>query len=227
VAEHIDIDALIAAATHGEMEDATPSAPPPPPGQRIALASDDAFSFVYPHLLAGWRKAGAEVRPFSPLANEGPDESADVCWLPGGYPERHAGKLAANRDFIEKLRVFADASPVHGECGGYMVLGETLEDADGETHEMPGLLGLRTSFAKRKMNLGYRLAQSLAPSLLGPVGTRCRGHEFHYSTVLAHGDDDPLFSISDANGIDLGQSGSRRGNVTGGFFHFIDAATPE
>ena len=62
-----------------------------PPGQRIALARDAAFSFVYPHVLEGWRAAGAEILPFSPLADEGPDDSADVCWLPGGYPELHAG----------------------------------------------------------------------------------------------------------------------------------------
>ena len=78
-----------------------------PPGQRIALARDAAFSFVYPHVLEGWRAAGAEILPFSPLADEGPDDSADVCWLPGGYPELHAGQIAANRHFRNALKVFA------------------------------------------------------------------------------------------------------------------------
>jgi len=97
---------------------------PPPPGQRIALAQDAAFSFTYPHLLKGWREAGAEILPFSPLADEGPSASADAIWLPGGYPELHAGRLASNTGFLKGVRSFAESKPVHGECGGYMVLGE-------------------------------------------------------------------------------------------------------
>src|SRR6202035_4196448 len=69
--------------------------PLPPPGQRIALAQDPAFSFMYPHLLRQWRQTGAEIIPFSPLADEAPDASADAVWLPGGYPELHAGTLAS------------------------------------------------------------------------------------------------------------------------------------
>ena len=102
-----------------------------PPGQRIALARDAAFSFVYPHMLEAWRAAGAEISTFSPLADEAPDTSADVCWLPGGYPELHAGTIAANARFRSGLRAFAETRPVHGECGGYMVLGTALTDADG------------------------------------------------------------------------------------------------
>ena len=65
-----------------------------PPGQRIALARDAAFSFVYPHMLEAWRAAGAEISTFSPLADETPDAGANVCWLPGGYPELHAGRAS-------------------------------------------------------------------------------------------------------------------------------------
>ncbi|OWK21573.1 hypothetical protein AJ88_17460 [Mesorhizobium amorphae CCBAU 01583] len=114
-----------------------------PPGQRIALAEDAAFTFLYPHVAAYWRKAGAEIVPFSPLADEAPDDSCDVCWLPGGYPELHAGRLADVRNFRAGVASFAAAKPVHGECGGFMVLGEALEDAAGETHKMLGLLGHR------------------------------------------------------------------------------------
>ncbi|MCE9649032.1 MAG: cobyrinate a,c-diamide synthase [Parvibaculum sp.] len=222
IEENVDLDAIVASARDANPVDATTTYAVRPPAQRIALARDNAFSFVYPHILAGWRKAGAEILPFSPLADEGPDGSADMCWLPGGYPELHAGKLAANANFKSRLADFAARAPVHGECGGYMVLGETLEDADGETHVMLGLLGLQTSFAKRRMNLGYRLATSLAASPLGPRGRRCRGHEFHYSTVVSRGDDAALFTISDANGTSLGESGSIRGRVSGAFFHLID-----
>ena len=139
---HLDLDAIMASAAPLTIATTQHRATPvPPPGQRIALAHDQAFSFVYPHLLAAWRNAGAEIIPFSPLADEPPPERADSCWLPGGYPELHADTLAASRRFSEGLRRFAETRPVHGECGGYMVLGESIEDAAGERHAMTGLLG--------------------------------------------------------------------------------------
>ena len=133
-----------------------------PPGQRIALARDAAFSFIYPHLVQGWRAAGAEIVPFSPLADEPPPDDCDVCWLPGGYPELHAGRIAAASRFRDGLRRFAETRPVHGECGGYMALGENLIDASGVSHPMAGLLGVETSFASRRMTLGYREARIAA-----------------------------------------------------------------
>jgi cobyrinic acid a,c-diamide synthase len=192
-----------------------------PPGQRIALARDAAFSFVYPHLLAGWRNAGAEILPFSPLADEGPDASADVVWLPGGYPELHAGQLADARRFKAAISEFAQSRPVHGECGGYMVLGAGLVDAGGERHEMAGLLGLETSFAVRKMNLGYRRATLIEGCPLGMPGDILSGHEFHYASVLAS-PDAALFKLENSDGEILESGGSRRGRATGSFFHFID-----
>ena len=193
----------------------------PPPGQRIALAQDAAFSFIYPHLLAGWRAAGAEIVPFSPLAGQPPPPDCDMCWLPGGYPELHAGALAAQTRFFDGLRAFAERRAVHGECGGYMVLGETLTDAAGVAHAMAGLLGVQTSFARRKMSLGYRQARLAADGALGPAGTVLRGHEFHYATVVARGDDAPFAACADAYGGQQEEAGSRRGNVTGSFFHAI------
>jgi cobyrinic acid a,c-diamide synthase len=196
----------------------------PPPGQRIALAKDAAFTFLYPHLVAQWQAAGAEIRPFSPLADEAPDESCDVCWLPGGYPELHAGRLAEAENFAAGMRRFAATRPVHGECGGFMVLGETLEDADGVTHTMLGLLGHATSFAKRRMNLGYRQARLLADCPIGAAGTLVRGHEFHYARLVDAGPDQPLAELFDGQGAPLGAFGGRRGLVTGTFFHAIARA---
>jgi cobyrinic acid a,c-diamide synthase len=195
-----------------------------PPGQRIALASDHAFSFVYPHVIDAWRKAGAEILPFSPLADEPPPESADSCWLPGGYPELHADALAAARRFAEGLGRFAKTRPVHGECGGYMVLGESLEDAAGRRHAMTGLLGHATSFAKRKLHLGYRTARLLADGVLGARGTLVRGHEFHYASLTIAGDDEPFAEIADGEGRAIEKTGGRRGRVSGAFFHAIAAA---
>jgi cobyrinic acid a,c-diamide synthase len=223
VAERVDLDALLELAGNAmgfAKLNSSYEGRITPPGQRIALARDAAFSFIYPHILEGWRAAGAEIMPFSPLADEGPNDSADVAWLPGGYPELHAGRLAANDNFRTRLRAFAETRPVHGECGGYMVLGAGLVDKEGTRHPMTGLLGLETSFARRKMHLGYRKAelQSPLPGLL--TGARLRGHEFHYATILAQ-PDPALASVHDANGADVVETGSRRGNVTGTFFHLI------
>jgi cobyrinic acid a,c-diamide synthase len=192
-----------------------------PPGQRIAIAQDDAFSFFYPHLLRGWRTAGAEIRFFSPLADEGPDDDCDACWLPGGYPELYAGKLAGSHGFFRRLRHFAESRPVHGECGGYMALGTALTDAEGTVHPMAGLLDVSTSFARRKLHLGYRNARLIGDGCLGPAGTRLRGHEFHYASVESTGDDGPFALVSDAYGAEPAPTGSRRGLVSGSFFHVI------
>jgi cobyrinic acid a,c-diamide synthase len=221
---HVDLDAVIAAAAPLGIAAAPPMTALPPPGQRIALARDRAFNFVYPHILDGWRRAGAEVVTFSPLADEPPPDDCDACWLPGGYPELHAGTLAAASRFRAGLEHFAQARPVHGECGGYMVLGQGLEDADGTRHAMTGLLGHATSFARRKLQLGYREARLLNDGPIGSAGTVLRGHEFHYATVVSAGDDAPLADLMDGQGRPLGPSGGRRDRVTGAFFHAIARA---
>jgi cobyrinic acid a,c-diamide synthase len=221
---HLDLDRILRLAVPPHLAEAKQATALPPPGSRIALAQDAAFTFVYPHVLDGWRRAGAEIVAFSPLADEPPPKDCDSCWLPGGYPELHAGRLAGAHKFRDGLARFAATRPVHGECGGYMVLGEVLEDADGISHPMAGLLGHATSFARRKLHLGYREATLLADSPIGRAGSRLRGHEFHYAALVATGNDEPLVELADGQGQRLGTSGSRRGHVTGTFFHAIAAA---
>jgi cobyrinic acid a,c-diamide synthase len=218
---HLDLDAIQALAVPPRLSPPQPAAALPPPGQRIALARDEAFSFVYPHILDGWRRAGAEIAAFSPLADEAPPEACDSCWLPGGYPELHAGRLAGAERFRSGLAHFAETRLVHGECGGYMVLGARLEDENGVSRRMAGLLGHATSFAKRRLHLGYREARLLADGPLGKAGARLRGHEFHYAALVDAGNDAPLAELADGQGQDLGKSGGRRGYVTGTFFHAI------
>jgi cobyrinic acid a,c-diamide synthase len=219
----VDLDRLMAFARPTQLHSSDDMIPLLPPGQRIALASDQAFSFVYPHVLAGWRKAGAEIATFSPLGDEPPPPDCDICWLPGGYPELHAGRIADARRFLGGLRSFAESRPVHGECGGYMVLGRSLEDGDGHTYPMAGLLPVETSYAKRKMHLGYRVAHLLHGSVMGPAGQCLVGHEFHYASITrGETSGDAAFArITDAEGQDLGIAGHRSGLVTGSFFHTI------
>jgi len=192
-----------------------------PPGQRIALARDRAFTFMYPHLLDRWRSLGAEILPFSPLADEAPDPSADAIWLPGGYPELHAATLAAASRFLDGVRQAASRSvAIHGECGGYMVLGQGLEDADGQRHAMAGLLRLETSFAQRRLHIGYRRARLREDCALGLAGNDITGHEFHYARTLSIGDE-KLVDCRDVSGSVVLEAGARRGSVSGTFFHAI------
>lgn len=191
-----------------------------PPAQRIAVARDDTFSFFYPHLARAWRAAGAELSFFSPLANESPPENCDLCWLPGGYPELAAGRLAEAQVFIEGLRRFAQTRPVHGECGGYMVLGRILIDATGTPHQMAGLLDLDTTFARRKLHLGYRRVRLAADHCLGPKGHPLRGHEFHYASTIEESGE-PFAIARDAYSECESPAGLRKGLVSGSFFHMI------
>lgn len=219
IAEHCDLAAIRAA-----MVPVAPAPLPPatirPPGQRVAIARDAAFGFLYPHLVNGWRRAGAEVSFFSPLADEVPPEDADACWLPGGYPELHAGRLASNACFLNGLRTFAATRPVHGECGGYMLLGDALEDADGVLHAMAGLLPIASSIARRKLHLGYRRATWLDAMPFADGGTTHIGHEYHYATLI-RAEGEPIALLTDGEGRALGSAGTRAGHVTGSFFHLI------
>ncbi|PZU25468.1 MAG: cobyrinic acid a,c-diamide synthase [Shinella sp.] len=217
----LDLDAILNVAAPLVLPTASADKIMPPPGQRIAIAEDRAFTFLYPHLRQGWRDQGAELVPFSPLADEAPHTDCDFCWLPGGYPELHAGALAAADHFREGLARFASTRAVHGECGGFMVLGESLTDAAGVTHRMTGLLSHATSFATRKMNLGYRQARLLEDGILGGKGTVIRGHEFHYARITDPGRDAPFALIADGEGREIGPAGGQRGRVTGTFFHAI------
>ena len=227
ISAQIDLLALEALAGPLSLKTVERAASLPPLGQRIAVARDLAFAFCYPFHLEGWRASGAEISFFSPLADEAPDPSADAIFLPGGYPELHAGRLAGNQRFLGGLREAAAAGRVlYGECGGYMVLGESLEDAEGESHHMAGLLPVKTSFARSGRHLGYRRASLSAASPLGDKGMAYRGHEFHYASQVAgpvSGDDPaPLFACEDALGHVLEMQGARRGSVMGSFIHLID-----
>lgn len=210
-----------AVVTSGQSNAADP--PLPPLGRRIAVARDDAFVFAYPWVLDGWRAAGSELMFFAPLADQPPPDDADAIYLPGGYPELHAGRLAATRTFLSGLRgAAARGAAVYGECGGYMVLGEGLIDAHGARHALAGLLPVVTSFAERRLHLGYREVTAAGATALGPAGRRYRGHEFHYATIVEERAESPLFAIANAAGHRLATGGARIGTVAGSFIHLID-----
>ncbi|ODT76655.1 MAG: cobyrinic acid a,c-diamide synthase [Pelagibacterium sp. SCN 64-44] len=220
MASYVDLPRLMAIATPL----APPCAPPrplPPLGQRMAIASDAAFAFLYAHLLDDWRAQGAELSFFSPLADEAPSASADAVFLPGGYPELHGERLAAAARFKSGLIAARDRGALlYGECGGFMVLGESLVDKAGRAHAMAGLLPVTTRIDRPKRILGYR---RLIQSGDLPWPGHLNGHEFHYSsarqTRLT-----PLFAATDAAGEAQPPMGAVIGRVMGSYAHVVDAA---
>ncbi|MDK4723044.1 cobyrinate a,c-diamide synthase [Rhizobium sp. CNPSo 3968] len=223
VSKACDFDLLLRAAhQHLVRTSAANIARLMPFGQRIAVARDIAFAFCYEHMLLGWKQRGAEISFFSPLADEAPSADADAIYLPGGYPELHAPKLAAAQHFRDGVKTAASRGVrIYGECGGYMVLGEGLVDAAGARHEMLSLLPVVTSYEKRQRHLGYRRVVPLAGSFFDKPMT---AHEFHYSTIVSEGEADRLFAVRDALNNDLGAAGLQRGNVAGSYMHLIDLA---
>ena len=139
--------------------------------------------------------------------------------LPGGYPELHAGRLAAAATFMDGLRAAAARGAlIYGECGGFMVLGEALTDKDGATYPMAGLLPVATRIDRPKRTLGYRRLSHGSP-LPWPVDLT--GHEFHYSSAVTQSDT-PLFTATDALGTVLAPTGAVVGRVMGSYAHVID-----
>ncbi len=216
--EFVDLNRLVALSANLPAENRS-VVRIPPLGQRIAVAMDDAFCFIYPHMLADWRAQGAEVTPFSPLADEHARMDSDAVFLPGGYPELHGKGLAVATGFHASLKAaVARDARIYGECGGYMVLGETLTDKTGATHRMAGLLPISTDISRPKRALGYR---RLAHTGALPWPRHLMGHEFHYSTGSAAS---PLFTATDALGTPLPPMGAVVGRVMGSYAHVIDVA---
>ena len=222
ISNNLDLELLVELSRPVKDDsDAVPYIPLPPLGQKIAVARDIAFEFIYPHFLTNWRQAGAEITFFSPLANEVPAPDSDAIFLPGGYPELHAGRLAGNQAFLNGLRQAAKSNVlIYGECGGYMVLGEALTDEHGRNHAMAGLLPVQTSFAERCLHLGYRKLEPCAGGTPWPQALSA--HEFHYASITMQDKSGPLFDAVDATGSPLGAIGHRRGSVMGSFAHIID-----
>lgn len=225
VEERIDLDRLQRLARHPTVSILGPDTRPwPPLGQRIAVAQDRAFAFAYAAVLEGWRRQGAELVPFSPLADEPPDAAADAVFLPGGYPELHAGTLAAGRRWQAGLHAAAERGAfLYGECGGYMALGRTLIDRDGQAHAMAGLLPVVTSFAQPRLHLGYRRIELLERSPLGNAGAAWRGHEFHYASEVER-TGPPLLRAGGVRDAAPSEQGCRLGTVAGSYLHLIDRA---
>jgi cobyrinic acid a,c-diamide synthase len=192
-------------------------APMPGAPVRIGIARDVAFCFCYPDNLELLECAGAELVYFSPLTDSLPADLAGV-YLPGGYPELHHERLAANLPLLTGLRRAAQSGmPIYAECGGLIYLTEGLV----------GLFPTRARMLAKRKALGYREVTMTAPTPLGPAGTVARGHEFHYSEIdMPH----PVlrtYQVSDRTGKRCDNEGFLQGNVLGSYVHLHFASNPQ
>ena len=194
---------------------ATPAAPQLLAGRRVAVARDAAFSFLYRANIDCLTAMGAELIFFSPVADDAVP-AADALYLPGGYPELHAAQLARNRRWQDSIRAFAAAGrPLLAECGGMMVLFDTLTTLDGTAHAMAGLLPGKVTMRERLGALGLQ-------SLALPQG-ELRGHSFHYSLL-----DTPLEPVwrCTPRRLGTGECVFRRGAITASYLHAYFPSNP-
>ncbi len=197
---------------------------------RIGVARDRAFCFYYPENLRLLEAAGAELVFFSPLSEKRLPENLHGLYLGGGYPELHARTLSENRKLIRDLRRFVQAGgPVYAECGGFMVLMKSIQDLEGRVYPMADIFPFRSRMQDRLKALGYRVVQTRADSLLGPRGTRIRGHEFHYSSIVNVSEDEvpTLYRLEDRSGGLERMEGYRCHNVIGSYIHIHFGSNPD
>ena len=155
----------------------------------IAVARDEAFCFYYQDNLDLLAEQGAELITFSPLRGDRLPPDASALYLGGGYPEVHAERLAANQTLLRQLRdAAARGLPIYAECGGLMTLSRFIETAPGRRRPMAAVLPFGTRMLERRKALGYTEVELLAPTPIGPPGLKIRGHEFHYSEIVAGAD---------------------------------------
>jgi cobyrinic acid a,c-diamide synthase len=185
VESHFDLDALMRLAASAPPLSAASAAHLPRAtvdGPVLAVARDAAFSFYYEDDLDVLTEAGVKIVTFSPVAGETLPESARGVYLGGGYPELHAGALAANAGLWRDLhQLHARGAPIIAECGGFMALTGALIGTTGERHAMAGLVPGTTRMTAKLAGLGYREATAKRDSPLAATGDTVRGHEFHYS----------------------------------------------
>ena len=185
--EHIDWPRLLALCE--KEPPALPVQPETPPARvRIAVAQDEAFCFTYAETLEAFRDAGAEVVFFSPLRDTALPENIGGLYLPGGYPELHAKELSENTSLLREIKQKIESGlPTAAECGGFLYLGQSLTDAEGQSWPMAGVLPGEAKDAGRLVRFGYAALSADSDSMLFRAGESFPIHEFHHWDSTANG----------------------------------------
>jgi cobyrinic acid a,c-diamide synthase len=196
---------------------------------RIGVAFDDAFCFYYAENLEQLEEAGAEIVTFSPLDDRALPRDIAAAYLGGGVSEAYVARLASNRPFIDSFRrAHAQGLPIYAECGGLLYCARTVHTSDGSTHEMTGIVPVDIGLEAGALNTGYRDLRIASACMLGPVGTRLRGHEFHFSRLLSGSEAlSPAYSMHDSDGEPLGCEGWTTGNIVASFIHLHFGQDPD
>ena len=225
VENSMDLDALLDSLPPVQKE--MPPIPDKEPAVvRIAVARDAAFCFYYPDNIELLEQAGAQIVSFSPLSDPGLPAGIDGLYLGGGYPELHAATLARNTGFRQAVaRVCADGMPVYAECGGFMALCRTLEDLDGQCHDMAGCFDFTCRMSKTLRALGYREITLNRDTIIGPEGLTARGHEFHYSSLDDH-KEKSVYTASDRTGAARSVPGFVVNRTLGSYLHLHFKSNP-
>ncbi|MFC4550404.1 MULTISPECIES: cobyrinic acid a,c-diamide synthase [Halorussus] len=235
VAAHLDADRLLDVARrpprpdsspdvgaggrseNGESEWAQSKRGRPRRDVRVAVAEDEAFRFVYPAVRERLRER-AEVVTFAPTAGDDlPD--CDGVYLPGGYPELHADRLAESPALATLADRASDGLPVLGECGGLMALSESLTTGDGETHAMAGVLPAEVRMHDRYRALDHVELRARSGTLTAGAGGTLRGHEFHYSSADPATDARFAFDVERGTGVDGAHDGLTEYRTLGTYCH--------
>ena len=239
--EHLDLDGLLEKLWQKAAERVAPDAAPvgverfPEPDVRIGVARDKAFCFYYPENLDLLRSFGASIVPFSPLTDESPPEGVHGLYFGGGYPEVFAKVLSENAEMRNAVSDLVDRGlPIYAECGGLMYLCRGIEDMDGRTFPMAGVLPMEVRMLKRLRSLGYREVTLSEDGLLGPAGTVARGHEFHYSELSTNpefstkpGGLKTIYRIRDRSGGGKDAEGYVINNVLASYVHLHFGSNPK
>ncbi len=194
---------------------------------KIGIIRDSAFQFYYPENIDALKAGGAEIRWISPL-RQNVFEDIDALYIGGGFPETHAEKLAENKSFKDQLKSQVDAGlPVYAECGGLMYLGDELV-LDDTVYPMAGVLPVAFGFSKKPQGHGYAVVEVDRKNPFYAVGTRLKGHEFHYSRVLRWRGkaDDLAFEVKRGSGFLPPRDGVCRNNVLATYIHIHALGTP-
>ena len=223
VEEHIDWPRLLALCE--KEPPALPVQPETPPARvRIAVAQDEAFCFIYAETLEAFRDAGAEVVFFSPLRDTALPENIGGLYLPGGYPELHARELSENTSLLREIKQKIESGlPTAAECGGFLYLGQSLTDAEGQSWPMAGVLPGEAKDAGRLVRFGYATLSADSDSLLFRAGESFPIHEFHHWDSTANGV--ALAAKKPVGGAEW-RCGSVNEHFYAGFPHLYWAGTP-
>jgi len=234
VEEHLDLDLICQLAggaeeslIHGEAHRRASGEEAPAAGGtagatplRIGVVRDAAFPFYYPENLEALEQGGAQLVRISALGDTKVPEDLDALYVGGGFPETHAHSLAANRLFLASLKQRAEEGlPIYAECGGLMLLAESIE-FDGVTTPMAGVLPIKIGWSKKPAGHGYSEGEVDTENPFYPVGTKIRGHEFHHSLLLDEGGErNTAVAVGRGTGVGGGRDGLLKGNVLALYTH--------